>query len=159
MRAEHRGGMAALITETPGHQVHHEASSRRCRRYSAFRKLVSGSWHSKGLPGWSFSVAWCSRHSKGHPLCWSFSVGQLLAPVSGKRKPAVMALFPARDSAVTPSLYSCQASLQRHSLPQFPLSHHLSPPPHSQQQSSPWNCAPFPTLLLPAVSCVTVQGT
>ena len=151
--------MAALITETPGHQVHHEASSHRCRRYGAFRKLVSGSWHSKGLPGWSFSVAWCSRHSKGHPLCWSFSVGQLLAPVSGKRKPAVMALSPARDSAVTPCLYSCQASLQRHSPPQFPVSHHLSPSPHSQQQSSPWNCSPFPTPLLPAVSCVTVQGT
>ena len=108
--------------------MHHEASSHRCRRYGAFRKLVSGSRHSKGLPGWSFSVAWCSRHSKGHPLCWSFSVGQLLAPTSGKRKPALMVISPARDSAVTPCLYSARLpskGIPRHNfLSPIPSGHH-----------------------------------
>ena len=55
------------------------------------------------------------------------SIVQLWMLVCGKREAMVMALAPARDSAVSPCFHSCLVFLHRHFPPQSPPSHPLDP--------------------------------
>ena len=59
---------------------------------------------------------------------------------------------PACDSAVLPWLLDCQTFLQRHFPPQCPSSCPLGTSLYNQQQSSPWDFSPIPTLQLPATA-------
>ena len=49
----------------------------------------------------------------------------------------------------SPCFHGCLAFLHRHFPPQSPPSRPLGPTPHSQQQTSPWDCSTIPTLQLP----------
>ena len=64
------------------------------------------------------------------------------------------------DSAASPCLHGCPASLHRHLPPQSPLSHPLDLSLHSQQQPLPWYCSTIPIFQLPAAipSRGPVQG-
>ena len=98
----------------------------------------------KGLP-WlgSFSVVWASG------VWWvSLSVVQLLVQECGERGFRDGAT-PTHDSGVSACLHGCLIFLQRHFPPQSPSSCPLGPTPHSQQQTSPWDCSTIPTLQLP----------
>ena len=57
---------------------------------------------------------------------------------------------PTHDSAVSPCLHGCLVFLHRHCPPQSPPSSSLGPSPHSQQQTSSWDCLTIPKLQLPA---------
>ena len=98
--------------------------------YSFF--LVSDSWLSKDLPGWSFSVgqysrhskapmngvfiASCIRHLKGHPL-WGLSLLVSCWCQSVVKEATVISPPHACDSAVSPCLHGCLTFLQRYFLP------------------------------------------
>ena len=80
------------------------------------------------------------------------SIVQLWMLVCGKREAMVMALAPARDSAVSPCFHGCLAFLHRHFPPQSPPSHPLNPSLHHQQQPLPWDCSTILKLQLPAAA-------
>ena len=56
---------------------------------------------------------------------------------------------PTHDSGVSACLHGCLILLRRRFPPQSPPSRPLGPTPHSQQQTSPWDCSTIPTLQLP----------
>ena len=93
----------------------------------------------KGLPWWGPSLlfGWAS-----------LSVVQLLVQACGERGHGD-GTTPMHDSGVSTCLHGCLIFLQRHFPPQSPPSCHLGPTPHSQQQTSPWDCSTIPTLQLP----------
>ena len=62
-----------------------------------------------------------------------------------------MAPPPVCDSAVLPSLHGSLAFFQRHFTLWSP-SHPFGLSPHSQQQTSPWDCSLIPILQLPAAT-------
>jgi len=91
MRTEHGGSMAAWIVKIPVapgvYWSQWPWAQKIWRYYSPF--LASGSWHSKCLPGWSFSIAWHRRHSKDPP-------GQgpsLLLGASGTQRATLSVVF------------------------------------------------------------------
>ena len=132
--------------------------------------LISDSWLSKELPGWSFSVPWCSRHSKaplngvfiarcirhlkGHPF-WGLSLLVSYWCQSVVKEATVTSPPPACDSAVPPCFHGCLVFLQRYFLSWSPPSHSLRPFPHSQQEISPWNYSP---ILMQQISAALNSG-
>ena len=85
---------------------------------------------------------------------------------SGDREVTVMAVGPVHDSAVSPCLLRCPASLERHSLLQSSPSCSCRPSPCSQQGVNslalrllPKPCAPAPSHHAPWRICVPVQVT
>ena len=133
--------------------------------YSLF--LAPGSWHSKGISGWFYSVAWCSRHSK-ISTGWGPS---LLLCASDTHRVTLSGVFlywsvastrgwgerSYKDGSSPCTWLSSTAWLQwlLNIAPKiFPT---MTPPscpaglsPSSQQQPSPWDCSPVPMLQLPA---------
>lgn len=95
-------------------------------------------------------LAWHSRHSKGSPG-WSFSITQLSGPAWGEKGAIVVVPPTAHDSAVALCFHCHLVSLQRHSLFQISFLLPLRPSPCSQQQSSSQNYSPVSMLQLPAV--------
>jgi len=136
------------------------ASGLRYRNYGSIRVffLVSDNWLSKDLPGWSFSIAQCSRYSKapmngvfiascnrhlkGH-LLWGLSLLVSCWCQSVVKEATVISPPPVCDSAVSPCLHGCLTFLQRYFLPWSPPSHPLRPSLRSQQEISPWNYSPI----------------
>ena len=84
---------------------------------------------------------------------WRTSLSILQLPVLAceEKEAMVMPTPPTHNSEVSPCLYDCLVFLHRHFPPQSPLSRPLGPFPHSQQQTSPWDCSTVATLQLPAV--------
>ena len=62
----------------------------------------------------------------------------------------VLAPPPVHDSVVSPRFHGCLTFLHRRFPPQSPPSRPLGMSPHSQQQTSPWDCSTIPKLQLPA---------
>ena len=115
MGIEHEGGTAAWIMRTLVASSVQECWWPQTLVVWHYLSLVlaCGSWCSKGHPSSSFSVAWCNRRSKGHPL-WDLSLLINCWQQHVVREAIVMAPPPVCDSAVLPSLHGSLAFFQRH---------------------------------------------